>query len=166
MAFNKDKPFMTDLEWAFLKDHLKDTLVVLEYGSGSSTKCIGKLVSKLYSIEHHKGFFRTVNESVQSMDNVKIFCVPPTGFSTARPAVKEEYTRYINYTNELKVMFDVVLIDGRARQWCAEAVLPWVKDDGVMFIHDYTKRPYYKENVEKFWKNTSTIESMAKFIKR
>ena len=36
--------------------------------------------------------------------------------------------------------FDVVLIDGRCRVECAKSVLPYLKENAVVFIHDFWQK--------------------------
>ena len=50
-----------------------------------------------------------------------------------------EFVTYINHVDLLGKKFDKVLIDGRARQWCAEKVLKYLKDDAVVFLHDFER---------------------------
>ena len=41
-------------------------------------------------------------------------------------------------------IYDVVLIDGRARTDCAFKILHYIKYESIVFIHDYWKRSRYQ----------------------
>ena len=47
--------------------------------------------------------------------------------------------------------FDKVLIDGRARAFCAEYVLKYLHADSLVFIHDYHDRFFYHGTIEKYY---------------
>lgn len=144
-----NRPYMKKAEWEFLKSYLTTDDIMLEYGSGSSTMCISPLVKELWSIEHHLEWFNKVSSMTKDMDNVKLFYIPQDKPRT-HPTKPEEFETYINWIKDKDIKFDKVLVDGRARTWCAEAVLKKLSTDHVVFLHDYnlSERPYYKRITE------------------
>ena len=44
---------------------------------------------------------------------------------------------------EIGEMFDVALIDGRARRLCALKIIPYLKPNAIVIIHDWCLRPMY-----------------------
>jgi hypothetical protein len=44
--------------------------------------------------------------------------------------------------------FTKILIDGRARNWCAEEVRHYLAPKASVFIHDWTIRPVYHSVIE------------------
>ena len=61
------------------------------------------------------------------------------GVSSKWP-INENFRIYANFPNKLNKKFDVVLVDGRARKWCALEVIPYLKKDSIVFIHDFWMR--------------------------
>tara|TARA_Y100001963_G_scaffold160065_1_gene267534 strand:- start:2667 stop:3287 length:621 start_codon:yes stop_codon:yes gene_type:complete len=54
-----------------------------------------------------------------------------------------QFKTYVNYISELGVeTFDKVLIDGRARTFCAYKVLPYLKENSLVFIDDFFRNSY------------------------
>jgi len=140
----KSKPYMKSKEWNFLISHLNSEDIMLEYGSGSSTTLLGPLVKKLVSLEHDKKWYEKVlNEN--NLANVELCFVPPDSPRTI-PTQKEQFLSYINWVTTRKEIFTKVLIDGRARQWCAESILDNLAENHLVFLHDYNliERPYYQ----------------------
>jgi hypothetical protein len=60
------------------------------------------------------------------------------------PSKKEWFIDYINWPKTISQMFDIVMIDGRARQWVAESILGNITENSLVFLHDYTD--YWPEN--------------------
>lgn len=160
------KPYMKDAEWKFLKSYLNKNQIMLEYGSGNSTMCIAPLVKNLWSIEHDKKWFDQVTNMISNLDNVRLFYVPQD-LTRSNPTKYEEFKTYVNWINDKDIKFDIVLIDGRARQWCAETVMPKLKENHLVFLHDYNlnERPYY-QRVQKFYKIVDKSYSMVAMVKK
>ena len=61
--------------------------------------------------------------------------------------------------------FDVVLVDGRARGFCATKVLDYIDENGIVFIDDFYTRlneyfgPTEKEN---FWEVFEEVEKLGR----
>jgi hypothetical protein len=65
-----------------------------------------------------------------------------------------------------KNKYDKILIDGRARAYCAIEVFEYLKDDGVLLIHDYIGRKKYHDIVENKYEKIKTINSLGIFKKK
>lgn len=146
-------PLMKPNEWEFLKSYLRKNQIMLEYGSGRSTSIISNYVKQLYSVEHDAKWYNKVSNDIKHLPNIKYFHVPPTIVpknKVLKPAKYEWFVDYINWPKTQDVTFDVVLIDGRARQWVAESALDNIRNDSLVFIHDYgkNKRPRYDRILE------------------
>ena len=62
----------------------------------------------------------------------------PSFEDCAYPKDKYVWSEYIDYVDKLNVkLFDVVLIDGRARTDCAYKVLNYIDKGSIVFIHDF-----------------------------
>ena len=147
---------MSQEEINLITSNLKSTDVMLEWGSGGSTTEFPKYVKKYYSIEHDPEWFSNVQK--ETPDNVDYYLVELDKPLTD-PTQKPQIQTYLDFVDTLKVeKFDKVLIDGRGRGWCAEKVLPYLKEDSIVFIHDYWQRPQYYI-VEKWYDIIDHIKS-------
>jgi hypothetical protein len=64
-----------------------------------------------------------------------------------------DWHHFIDYVNEIKsfdTKFDKIFIDGRVRPLCAFMALEYLKDDGLVFIHDFGKRPKYRSVLDHY----------------
>lgn len=140
--------WMTDSEKTLFLHLLNKEDIYLEWGSGGSTSIVPDHVKKVYSIEHDEEWFNKMKaELAGKFDNLQCFLVPndkPRSFPYVK---KEEFINYIEFVNDLGKeygKFDKVLIDGRARIWCAEEVIPHLNKDAIVFIHDWDRTPYHE----------------------
>jgi hypothetical protein len=158
-------PYMTEPEWIFLKSHLNENDTMLEYGCGYSTLNIAPLVKELWSVEHDKNWFNSVVKLTENINNVKIFHVPQDK-PRSSPTKLEEFQTYVDWIKDKDIKFNKVLIDGRARQWCAESIIEKLAPYHMVFVHDYSdKRPYYKR-IENFYNIVGRKQTMVAFVKK
>jgi hypothetical protein len=54
------------------------------------------------------------------------------------------YINYINSISSFNKKFDKILVDGRARVFCAYKALDYIKDDGILYVHDFKERVRYR----------------------
>ena len=140
---------LSDKEVNCIDKYLKPTDIMLEWGSGGSTPYFGNQVEEYYSIEHSQKWFDITSEGLKEYKLIKkigVFFIPSNKPRT-RPTKREEFEDYVNVVNQLKHKYDKVLIDGRARLYCGIEVLPWLKEDAIVFLHDCS-RSEYKEIYE------------------
>ena len=65
------------------------------------------------------------------------------------PKDKYVWNEYIDYVDKLNVkLFDVILIDGRARTDCAYKVLNYIDKGSIVFINDFCPRSEYHKVFE------------------
>jgi protein O-GlcNAc transferase len=152
--------FASKNEEIFFMDHLKEHHKVLEYGSGNSTIEISKKVKEVISIEHQESWFNNISQQVS--DNCKIILKSPNLHYTegGHCGTYEEFKDYVDSPIGLGP-FDIILIDGRARVWCASIAEKVSHKDTIIFVHDFDREEYqpilnYLELIER-------VENMAKF---
>lgn len=135
-------PMMHPDEYSLIANALdgNKTKTMLEWGSGTSTTYFSQFAGYIDSIEHDQQWAIDVRAMLKehNVDNVTLHEVPwnsprPTG----GPTQYHMFEDYVNYVDKINKKYDVVLIDGRARFWCAEKILPYLNDNAVVFIHDY-----------------------------
>lgn len=135
----------------YIKSLLKSDFTVLEWGSGSSTELFAPLVKKYISIEHDATWFSHMKKILPK--STSLILVPPSQPwgqhipKAGGPGNDGTYTQFQDYVDIVEYLgeqFDLVLIDGRARVECAKAVLPYVKKNGLVLIHDFERKHYHK----------------------
>ena len=149
-------PWMHNDEILLILKHLYYTDTMLEWGSGGSTAYFPHFVDKYYSIEHDEEWSMKVQEEM--FPNVEFHHVPWDAPRT-KPTQRSQFETYIHHVDNLGVdTFDKVLIDGRARGWCAEYVLKYLHKDSLVFIHDFWSRPQYHA-VFKWYDEVNSIKT-------
>ena len=184
-----------------MKKYIDRDTVMLEYGSGGSTLFFSKFVKELYSLEHYDRFYQVIKSSTDKLDNVHYYLVEPNqGKGKDVPSATDsdisdekydelkekypyhtehnirrywQYRDFVDYVDELGVdKFDVVLVDGRARGFCATKVLDYIDESGVVFIDDFYTRlneyfgPTDKENFFEVFEEVERLGRMAVLKKR
>tara|TARA_R110000744_G_scaffold296712_2_gene406610 strand:+ start:151 stop:753 length:603 start_codon:yes stop_codon:yes gene_type:complete len=172
-------PMMDPQEINLIKKYLKPNDVMLEYGSGGSTLLFSQFVSEYYSIEHNHEWAVEVQNQIKdnvtynvidpkSGEVNDIFAGPPTLFKYKKGNIVQydniphswdklknspyynELEKYITHPHTYNKIFDVVLVDGRARPECAQFIYDYIHNDSILFIHDYFPRERYSCVLEKY----------------
>lgn len=136
--------FMPKDEENFFLQHLKSNHKVLEYGSGESTKQIAERVESVLSIEHQKFWYEKVSKEVPN--NAEVVLVEPNFPHTSGDGSYEQFKNYVEYPIG-KGVFDIILIDGRARPWCTSVCKKISHKNTIVFVDDFntgeiTRREY------------------------
>jgi hypothetical protein len=144
----------------FFFTHLKDDFRVLEYGSGSSTEQISKKVKEIISIEHQEDWFNKLNE--KKLDNCRLILKKPNLPYTEgiTDGTYEEFKNYIESPLDYG-LFDIILIDGRARVSCADFAKKISHKKTLIFVHDFNRQEY--QEINNLLEHVQTVETMAKF---
>jgi len=125
---------------------------VFEYGSGASTVWLSRRADEVHSVEHHRGFGEHIAETLVRSPNVHLLIVAPVSSATPQvPSAKEgaaglDFTDYVATIDVVGGRFDLVVIDGRAREACLARALPHLADDGVI-VFDNTRRRRYRDAI-------------------
>ena len=154
--------WMSMEERNLISKYLHYNKVMLEWGSGGSTHFFSRYVDKYISIEHDPEWFNKVGKCKAERYLVK------NNLPRTIPTKVEEFLDYINYVDILNKKYDLVLIDGRARPYCAQKVIPYLNKEAIVFIHDFWARPEYHwvleyyEEIESIKKGQSLIAMRLK----
>lgn len=147
-------PFMGWKEIEVVMSYLQPHQVMIEWGSGGSTLQFGSQVRAYYSIEHDMTWCLKVacelrNQRQQGgaavLRRVQQFCVPSELETYNDKQRHRKYLHFANYVEQVsKVaalapgrLFDVALIDGRARVSCAIRLLEWTHVGTIVLFHDF-----------------------------
>ena len=141
------KAWMHDKEKSLITKHFSPDKIMLEWGSGGSTIEFSPQLKKYYSIEHNLEWYEKINKEIYNLgySNVNYnfiaqnFPRNPDG----RQSEYNQFKDYIDIVDNFNVKFDIVLIDGRARRLCAKKIIPYLKPDAIVIIHDWVLRNTY-----------------------
>lgn len=128
--------------------------VAFEYGSGASTIWLARRCTTVHSVEHHAAFSELMREALAPYENTTLRLVEPEHSPAPRvPSGKEshaglDFAAYVGSIDEAPGPFDVVVIDGRAREACLEAATRHLAPGGII-IFDNSARRRYRPTIER-----------------
>lgn len=164
-------PYMPKDETVYLTQIYKKARVILEYGSGGSTRLAAATPGKfIMSVESDLAWVRQLRRDLVGeaspviLQHVDIGPVGPWG----RPLSDDMWRGYHRYPNSVwdQSWFrqpDVVLIDGRFRTACLATVMMRTLSPVRVLFDDYGVRERYRL-VEKIIKPSKIIGRMAEFM--
>jgi len=122
---------------------------VFEYGSGASTVWLAKRADEVHSVEHHRGFGEMMADALGALPHVSLRIVEPT--ASAHPVVgsaKEghqglDFQAYVDAIDAVDGEFDVVVVDGRAREACLAKAVDRLAPGGIV-VFDNSRRQRYR----------------------
>ncbi|MFZ9106261.1 MAG: class I SAM-dependent methyltransferase [Pontimonas sp.] len=120
----------------------------LEWGSGASTVWLGSLCRTVVSIESDRHWAEMVRGSVGPHVAILSPEVPrhdgTGGIRSKRWGFrKRDFSDYVNAGRSVAGPFDLIVIDGRAREACLEVALEQLAPDGII-LFDNTNRLRYR----------------------
>lgn len=127
---------------------------VYEYGSGASTIWLAKRAARVQSVEHHRQFGELMTDALSSYDNVTLRIVEPVTSSTPVVASGKhdheglDFADYVNSIESAEGPFDVIVIDGRAREACLAKAVQHLAPEGII-IYDNSARRRYREPIKR-----------------
>ena len=124
-------PWFTYPSIAFLEPRISPEMTVFEFGSGSSTLWWASRVKRVVAVEHDPLWLAQVRDKA-----------PPNVELIHRPL-----DTYADSIRAYEGVFDIVVIDGRDRNRCAENAPPALNAQGVV-IWDNSERPEYGPGFE------------------
>lgn len=125
---------------------------VFEYGSGASTFWLAKRVDEVFSVEHHEGFADMMRPELAKLGNVTFLEVPAPKSSSprvgsAKPGSTDlDFYDYVHAIDHVRGPFDLVVIDGRAREECLRVAAERVAPDGII-VFDNSHRARYRRAI-------------------
>jgi predicted O-methyltransferase YrrM len=119
----------------------------LEFGSGGSTTEFTKFANAAVSIEHDGAWCSLVRQRLEqsNISHVAQRCVEKERVEHGGSEGDNiSYRNYLDVVDEpgLPKTYDFVLIDGRARLGAALKVLPFLRNDSVLVLHDAIRKRY------------------------
>jgi hypothetical protein len=148
-----DTPWWTfesaDLVAAHLAARPRST--VFEWGSGASTAWLANRATSVVAVEHVASWADQVRGLVGT--NALVVTVPPaalTGDGGVRSAKVGhgglDFSDYVRAIDDHPGTFDLIVIDGRAREACLRSALPRLAADGLI-VFDNVDRVRYRDAI-------------------
>jgi hypothetical protein len=125
---------------------------VFEYGSGASTLWLARRVDELHTVEHDREFGARIAPAVANHPNAHLRIVEAVrSTSPIVPSGKEGYRHwdfaaYVASIDDVEGEFDLVVIDGRAREACLGRALGRLQPDGLI-VFDNSRRARYRRAI-------------------
>lgn len=121
---------------------------IFEYGSGASTLWLADRADEVTSIEHHAGFAGDFGPALLSRSNVNFSLVEPVpaanpAIGSAKPGNKGlDFSAYVHAIDGTVGLFDLIVVDGRAREACLAVAMPRLAADGLIVFDNSHRRRY------------------------
>lgn len=134
---------------------------VFEWGSGSSTFWLSRRAASVVSVEHDPEW--AAQMQVIAPANAQIILVTPVrpagpGAVTSRKPGFEglDFADYVAQIDKIDGEFDLIVIDGRAREACLQRAVPRLAPGGVI-VFDNVDRQRYREAIGNFGDRLGTL---------
>lgn len=108
-----------------------------EWGSGASTIWLARRVASVNSVEHHAEFGGMIQQQLAAFPHAHLDVVEPVRSEAPEIGSAKEghggldFSEYVHHVDSVGGMFDLIVIDGRAREACLTAALPHLEPDGI-----------------------------------
>ena len=133
---------------------LRGEASIYEYGSGASTVWLAKRSASVNSVEHDIPFATSMSEIFGCYPNISVQLIEPVeavGGSGVRSNRKGYTTmafdNYVASIDKVDGLFDLIVIDGRARLACLRQSIPRLAPGGII-LFDNSNRHEYRSGIE------------------
>ncbi len=126
-------PWVTYSFIDFIKERIKKSHSVFEFGSGNSTFFYATYAGKVVSVEHDKAWFDKMNKTVPPNSEMIYAKLKYEGDYCRMPVIKGN-------------KYNIIIVDGRDRVNCCKNCLSALTEDGVVVLDD-SEREDYKEAI-------------------
>lgn len=146
--------------WTFAASDRIDALLrrrhdarVFEWGSGASTVWLAKRAGSVVAVEHDESWAQMVDAALPA--NAQVQFVSPQAITTQAHPVRSgksgfaglDFTEYVAQIDVVGGPFDVIVIDGRAREACLPRALDHLAPGGVI-VFDNVDRVRYRDAID------------------
>ena len=141
---------------------MKPGNIYFEFGSGGSTNLASYYKVKTYSVESDVKWHENLKKNGILANYLTIdLKVKSSGYPGEETTI-DDWKKYIQaYKKEYNA--NIILIDGRFRVACALDIFSKIKNDTLIFIHDYGRKEYHI--LEQFYIKVKIWDSLALLIK-
>jgi hypothetical protein len=123
---------------------------IFEYGAGASTAWLAKRAGKVDSVEHDTEWVEFVRELLADTPGVTLHAVPATP-ATPQTVVRSgrvghtdlDFGEYVSTIDRIGGPFDLIVVDGRARNDAFRRSLDHLADGGVIVFDNLKRKRYW-----------------------
>lgn len=124
---------------------------VFEFGSGASTAWLARRAAEVHTVEHDLEFLGLVRALVRDFENVTLHGVPASPVTSRNgQAIRSsraghegfDFSDYVGTIEHVAGLFDLIVVDGRARVACARRALPFLAPGGLLLVDDVERTRY------------------------
>lgn len=137
---------------------------VFEWGSGASTVWLAKRADEVISVEHDPDWAKVVEPRLKTFEHVKTVLVPPQtqgDIPSGKFGFEGQYfDDYVAAINDVEGDFDLIVVDGRAREACIEVAINRLKPGGHILLDDF-KRRRYQDAVSGLGMKVTSLDGLA-----
>jgi len=129
---------------AFLED--RPNARVFEWGAGASTVWLSRRAAEVVAVEHDAEWANRVKGYTDALGNVRLHMVAParqgmigsgkTGFEG------QFFDEYVEFIHCIPGEFDLIVIDGRAREACLSEAVSRLAPSGLIVFDDFKRKRY------------------------
>lgn len=169
---DSSKPFMPDDEIVYLTEMYKTARVILEYGSGGTTRIAASQPGKfIMSVESDAGWAYQLQQEIDASNPASPAIIYHSDIGTTgpwgRPVSELSWRHFFRYPLDIweEPFFrhpDLVLIDGRMRTACLAMIMLRCTAPVTVLFDDYGVRPLYQE-IESIIKPVKMVGRLAQF---
>ena len=127
--FGNPLPWVTYSFIDYIEAKLNKNMDLFEFGSGASSIWYANKVNEVFSVEHNKSWFDSLQNSLICNLHVLYQELDYDG----------KYCRYLANINK---KFDLIVIDGRDRVNCIIQSIEYLKQEGVIVLDDSERKQY------------------------
>ncbi len=142
----------------------RNRTAVFEWGAGASTLWLSHRANRVLSVESDADWASKV-ETVAPPNAQIITVETPQRDSASIPLSSRlgfrrlDFSGYVNAIEQVPGKFDLIVIDGRARESCLRKSLPRLKPGGII-LFDNTNRRRYQRALQEV-AHTTTVETFS-----
>lgn len=144
-----DTPWWTFAAADLVDEHLSRTpgARVFEWGSGASTAWLSQRATHVVAVEHDPDWADQVRLLVG--ETAEVLAVPP-GTAVEDKGIRShklgyaglDFTNYVHAIEDQAGTFDLIVIDGRAREACLGLALPRLSAGGLIVFDNVERKRY------------------------
>jgi len=119
---------------------------VFEWGAGASTLWLSKRAGDVVSITHEGTAYDKIMDRLDTYAPVTLRHVPAQDAgrvgSKRRGFARQRFDRYVRAIHDVEGEFDLIIIDGRAREACLAEAKARLAPGGLILFDDFKRRRY------------------------
>jgi hypothetical protein len=121
---------------------------VFEFGAGASTPWLARRSAEVHAVEHDVAFAEHIAAAVADAGahlhvTASVRATHPQVGSSQRNHRERDFSDYVSTIDQVGGRFDLVVIDGRARETALQRTIPHLAPDGLVLLDD-AWRPRYR----------------------